>query len=836
MRSHSRVFFAVFLLVTSAAFSQESSRRTVPDGPPMLPLPIIAGATRGAMVGLRAPLRIAAERASVSTDDTSQTVFLPLSAGVSMISIPLRTDSDRLSDLLPNLPQGSRVWTWDGDDQEFVEGFDQQLPIGQGALLYVPVPVVLTITGHSDLSSEIPVELKNGWNLIGVPYTNAVPRASLTVYAGEIATAFDDAVDQGDVSEPVITLRSNGYENVESQDSLLPMSAYWVFSNDAELLEIPPALLKNELAKKLAWWAAEKAGTAALKEYGPSELVSFLFPDPNVGVLSKLNDIQTQLTSIQQTQQDIKQGFTDVLGRLNLLEQTVYLAAKEVNVSDARANVASHYDDTAQNTSFMYFVNAALIKDGKLVNPTAYNSITDANRIAFANNVLVQWDFVKSFNTIKFAVLPEGGGPGILDNVAEQIIISAPTGGTLEDRYKSFEAYFNNLITLQVKCMTLLTNAWNTLAAVPGSGYSAGFADDWRQTKYWPVIVEEANRFRDATDRVLASSVKISTTASDPPVSIPAEVSNTILPRLDFGLKQLLSEKEGMRVRVLMSPFFNGNTVSIVDFGSNPDSPQKTTLIGPLSDSTGWKTMVGPKSYDYWALDSNGTPHLYFGNNWIMYSTVLSDPPSRRVGKWNVKVVDTMGITEDSDAKKYPPQQSGLYYVDNNGTPNTPSASIKFGTVMVAKRTSARSVLRMPKNVVKNSAGCGGGTTKFGKEVDYFVIQTCVSGSASMTGDLLFYYDQGQPPVKTTVETNLRFKASRGNGCSGCSYAQVSFLTPGGTSVSSLKVDSNTSKPQSDSFTWTPGVWTLRMYLQLSASNKEIAEAWKGPIVMKVDN
>jgi hypothetical protein len=228
-----------------------------------------------------------------------------------------------------------------------------------------------------------------------------------------------------------------------------------------------------------------------------------------------------------------------------------------------------------------------------------------------------------------------------------------------------------------------------------------------------------------------------------------------------------------------------------------------------------------------------------------MYSTVLPDPPYRRVGKWNVKLVDAFGITEDGDATKYPLQKSGLYYVDDKGTPNTPSASIKFGTVLVAKRTSARSLLRMPKNVVTNSAPCSGGTTKFGKEVDYFVIQTCVTGNAGMLGKLLFYYDQGQPPVTATVETNLRFKTSRPN-CrtsppnvnpgSGCSYAEVSLINPSGTTVSFLQVASNESKPQSASVTWQPGVWTLQMYLLLSASNKEIAETWKGPIVMKLDN
>ncbi|HEY6843482.1 MAG TPA: hypothetical protein VI391_04890 [Thermoanaerobaculia bacterium] len=95
------------------------------------------------------------------------------------------------------------------------------------------------------------------------------------------------------------------------------------------------------------------------------------------------------------------------------------------------------------------------------------------------------------------------------------------------------------------------------------------------------------------------------------------------------------------------------------------------------------------------------------------------------------------------------------------------------------------------------------------------------------------------------VETNLRFKTARPN-CrssppnvnpgSGCSYAEVALFYPNGTRGSFLQLASNESKSQTDAITWTSGVYDLQMYLLLAASNKEIAEAWKGPVVIKVDN
>jgi len=73
------------------------------------------------MLGSQQWVRVAQD----TTNPNQQTVMLPLSGGITLISIPLRTDSQLLSDLLPNLPDGSRAWTWDAIQQQFVEGFDQ---------------------------------------------------------------------------------------------------------------------------------------------------------------------------------------------------------------------------------------------------------------------------------------------------------------------------------------------------------------------------------------------------------------------------------------------------------------------------------------------------------------------------------------------------------------------------------------------------------------------------------------------------------------------------------------------------------------------------------------
>ncbi len=193
MRSRWLPVFGVIALLASVALAQGPRLGTRLDGPPAPPPAPFA--SRGEMLGSQHWKRVAQD----ATDPNQQTVMLPLSSGITLISIPLRTDSQLLSDLLPNLPSGSRVWTWDANDQQFVEGFDQQLPFGQGAVLYVPSPTVITMTGETDLSTEIPLDLQNGWNLVGVPYDQPLPRGSQKVYVASIRTPFNDAVTNGDL-------------------------------------------------------------------------------------------------------------------------------------------------------------------------------------------------------------------------------------------------------------------------------------------------------------------------------------------------------------------------------------------------------------------------------------------------------------------------------------------------------------------------------------------------------------------------------------------------------------------------------------------------------------
>src|SRR5581483_3781319 len=258
--------------------------------------------------------------------------------------------------------------------------------LGSGALLYLPAPAVISITGRTNLSSNTSVELQNGWNLVGLPYTNTVSRASLTVYAGQVQTAFDDAVDQQDVSEPVLTLGSAGYEDVGAQDSLQPMRAYWVYSNDADLLDVPPGLLRSPAAD-FGWWIAKQAGAAGFS-YGASYLIAYMSPDPDAptqakldGIITQLNTLETSIGRIETNIENIKRSLAGLNAKLDALEG-------RLAVVPARKAVEAYYDDdNAASQSYTWFEKQVRAKKG----------VSDANRIKFANDLIGQFKVREQF-------------------------------------------------------------------------------------------------------------------------------------------------------------------------------------------------------------------------------------------------------------------------------------------------------------------------------------------------------------------------------------------------------------------------------------------------------
>lgn len=776
MRSRSLALSAVFFLFASSLFAMGPRLRTHQDAP-ALPLPA-PFALRGDMVRPQQWYRVA----EGLSNPGRETVALPLSAGLALFSVPVRTDSQMLSDILQNLPAGSRVWTWDALGQQFVEGFDQPLTFGGGALLYVPSPTIVTVTGTPDNSEQVPVNLEAGWNLVGVPAETPFARASQNVYAGGISMQFNDAVNSGDLGPDVFSLDSRGQKSVTEDDSFEPMNAYWMYSNDAELLELTtqPPLLQAGEAETVGTWDGAKAGLTLL-QFAASQYLAKLNREATA---AQMQDILDQINYVQRTQLIIVNEVTKLNDTINYAKSELLATIKEQPIQTIQAAIVSKYDGGAtpgvppEEDSFMWLATNA---DSK--------NITDEEKLAFDLSILSNddSDWRRKFTAINGAVIGTGEAAGIFDNYANLVILNDPSNSTnyMQNRYRRMEEFFKQIIGMQVKCMLMITNAFNDIYQNPaytGSvRYSDQSAQNWYTGTYLPLMKAEVNRYRSAVDRVIAGTLLNGRNAEEPAVRVPALVRDVIAPSTDWMVMALLGEPGGLRMRVLVSPDMNPNNYYTV--GGFPFQLPSTD-----SGPSNWTRIAGNTVYDSWQIDPpTSKPKFFATNQWLMYRNLNFFIPGpipgmnpRYIG-YNYAVGDKFRLTDTRNpSNSYSRINYG--YVDENGKYADTTGTL-FGSVVLATRASANSMLNFPAG---NIRGCGKSTMNFigvtncnvysgfnvNKNVDF------ISGNAS-TGNL-----------------EMRINSIRSGRATGNNYMQV---LDGGSSMnylSSSGTETVTSPPR----------------------------------------
>jgi hypothetical protein len=614
MSSHSHtgrlsVLTVLVILISSISVSALAAgdmpplRRT----PPALPLSISVGAYRGQVV--HTPHWIHSQSTTADSapppDPSLDTLILPLSAGLSMISIPLETPSQTLSDLLPNLPDGSRVWTWDVGEQQFVEGFDRTLPLGQGALLYLPAPSIITVTGTAAASDEVPVELTQGWNLIGVPYNLELVRSQQSVTVDYIDTPFNDAVAAGAVDDNVFSLDVNGYQRVGPDDSFEPMHAYWLYATSQSLLKMEPTLLSAGAGFSPAFWIAEKIGGAAVT-WGVGQLLTSLEPaqpDPFDVVNAKLDSINNQIGDIRSTQVAMLAAVN--LNRQELGDATarILTAVQNGRVLDVENKLTSYYDDTTAGRSLGYFQQQA----GK------HQSVSQQELTDFAFDVLYTYDFPSIYNQI-YTAITGGTDGGVLDSYGD-FVANASSPGTLSKRYELMQNYFNYLIGLQAKCAVLIVNAYNQLAAVPpykGKPQpAANEGERWRLDNYNKKILPELAQYRTVVESILGRRMQLTRDAR--PLVVPVELRQMVW-NADLVIMNIAGEPSGLRVHMLTNPGTITNTyLTLLTQYPGNTTDGRFNNIGCYSGSnprcpadTVWTTLTGPGPYDDWKLNVFG--------------------------------------------------------------------------------------------------------------------------------------------------------------------------------------------------------------------------------------
>lgn len=727
-------------------------------------------------------------------------VLLPLPAGLSLVSLPVRVPSERLSDIFPSLPGGSRAFTWRASDQTFVEGWDQDLPLGRALWLYVPVPVLVAVKGRSNLLGDVTVDLEPGWNLIGVPYDSKLSRSGQIVYVNWVPKGFNDAVEDEDLGPSVLSFDANGYGMVEPEGSFEPLHGYWVYANRAELLEL--AKPGFGAGFEFPWGAIlEAAGSTILTDMGYGDSADLQ------RIIAKLDDISaTQtalnakldsiLAALEQSKVEILQGIGD----------TTYVAPVQVAL-------LSHYDKQNPGTSLAWFVAQAKAGTGP--------SVTMATKSDFARKVLGEWAFIDQFNRIYAGILPAAASDkGLLDNYANLVVLTSGEYD-LKQNYLAMEAYFGTLIGMQVKCATLIMASYDQLAHDPDSkdGYTNDTAATWKKNVFDPAMRDEIQRFLHAVEGLVVAKLPVPQQWLDPPVKVPDYVQ-VVMGLADLYVFETLRgiypalQPPGIRVRVVLNP---GASSDLPLVGWVPSSGWHLPRIATLPSFDTWSRYPGVREYDDWSLPKETNTRAFrVTKDWRMAQVVL---PVTSQGGVNLVVMGDSSWWNTNDA------------LATVAASLTESGAL-FGSITLARRPSTRDVFDP----------CVGGwpiTTQwtnncwslFGlSDCDRGAVDSCNSRSfhpatrnSTMTMTYPFTY-QGTIPKAGTWKANAD-GAVTNNG--NCVFARAYYELFKGADFSS-QVDSTeveytypyTVKTQSVSVNWEPGqTYVFRVRVQLGVND-----------------
>lgn len=686
------VFLFASLLAIPSAVAQERTidgntavssdwrldRESVQPSPPVPPLPWVRTSIRGPIPTGRIHA-VTPLNGPGSPDET--TVILPLSTGLSVVSLPLRVPSQKLSDIFPNLPEGSRAWIWNARDQKFVEGFDNELPLGHACWLYVPVPALVVVTGRPNLLQRVSVDLERGWNLVGVPYATALPRAMQHVYVDWTRKPFNDAVTAKEIGSLIYSLDVNGYENVAEGGSFAPLEGYWVYASGAELLELSRPGLSAIPA--IAWTILGKIGEA-----GYSELLTQM----GLSDQATLNTITANLAQIQKDQVQLGINLSKLIeaSTIKILGRLSY----DTYVAPVEKVLTAHYDYPVPNESLAWFMAQATPPDPP---PSPPNPPVVIDKTRFADRIINEWQFNDLFLGIRNGFAP-AGSKGLFEDFADQVVNDS-TAGDLQHNYEAMETYFKTVVGMQIKCATLIMNAYNQLAADPTypfhDQYPPQRTEEWKRTIFDRVIKEETAIFLNAVESIAVRKLPVPAAWGDPgtvagwddpaTVRLPDEV-NIVLGMADRFVMETLQQIDpeldppGLRVRIILNP---GADLPWIDWIPRSDwhrAPSHSTAL-PTFDSVAdghsfepnkWRTLQGDKAYANWKLED---PRAFdVTRDWKVVRIILTEVP------------ETYVVQPTGDARVW-----GRVNSSSVEATQLPSGTV-FGSITFAARPSTREV------------------------------------------------------------------------------------------------------------------------------------------------
>ncbi|MFT5130327.1 MAG: hypothetical protein ACI8W8_003958, partial [Rhodothermales bacterium] len=134
-----------------------------------------------------------------------ETFDLTLSPGWNAVSLPFEPLDTNVDAVFGNAKRGP-VWTWDGGDMVTAA----EIHAGQAYWIENPADSAITARVQGTAVTDLSIQLRKGWNFIGLP----------------VGTRFDTASLDADVD----ILAWDGYSYLRVKGALTPGVGYWVMS------------------------------------------------------------------------------------------------------------------------------------------------------------------------------------------------------------------------------------------------------------------------------------------------------------------------------------------------------------------------------------------------------------------------------------------------------------------------------------------------------------------------------------------------------------------------------------------------------------------------------
>ncbi len=263
---------------------------------------------------------------------------------------------------------------------------------------------------------------------------------------------------------------------------------------------------------------------------------------------------------------DIKKQLSDLLSEVQIELTTLESYESDLSMKDAQDDINNEYANFQAMDVSMIGTAAGQAAAASLANDVLSTSAVDIDKCVYQ---------IYSGMVGKVA----GVSYGALSALTDLLITQQTPFGPEFSCYASLEAYFKQLIQIQLKGATMMMDAlhqrdndWTSSVAVPAQATGRqvrpadypGTAQQWLTTKLQPMIDEEVEEFLRCTDRIAVSQCDLRTGIGAFTADSPRPLSVQVLPdqvdeiwaRADFIAAQLSPSRHsfGLNVRVVGEP------------------------------------------------------------------------------------------------------------------------------------------------------------------------------------------------------------------------------------------------------------------------------------------